>query len=313
MFHTSACLVIIFYIMAATLTLGRRTVPQAAPFDRRIHEIDFLRGVLIILVLMDHIFWNLFHYGAIWYEASGGTNTIFRFFQDFFGWYWTSSARAAIQPTCLMAFCFISGISCAFSRNNWKRTFQTLIVWFLLAVCSNLAQLLGLFSAQGSIRVDFNIIGVLAFSMLFYCLIQERSWKALAAAILITFLMSWTIIPDIKSNFIRYFGSTTVVHSEHASEVPNFYFPFFWEPAKMFGGSVQADYVPLFPYIMFFFGGALVTYFLYRENKKSLVPKGEWERPICFLGRHTMVIYIGHQAFFMVIFTIINLIVQAFY
>ena len=37
-------------------TLGRK---QRKPglFEKRIHEIDFARGILIILVLMDHLFW----------------------------------------------------------------------------------------------------------------------------------------------------------------------------------------------------------------------------------------------------------------
>ncbi|HNX16196.1 MAG TPA: heparan-alpha-glucosaminide N-acetyltransferase domain-containing protein [Bacilli bacterium] len=299
--------------MASTTILAKRTAEKQTTFDRRVHEIDLLRGLLIILVVVDHIFWNLKHYGGIWYEVSNDTNAVFRFFQDFFGWYWTSSARAVIQPLVLMAFCFISGISCAFSRNNWKRAIQTLIVWGLLAVTTNLAQLLGFFPDQGTIRIDFNIIGVLAVSTIIYCLVQNRSWKALAAGTLISFFLSWFVIPSVASNFINYFGSSEIVHAGHVQTVPNFYFPFFWEPAEMFGGSRQADYVALFPYIMFFFGGSLVAYFLYRKKKKSLFPSGDWERPICFLGRHTFLIYVGHQMVLMGIFNIINFVIQAYY
>ena len=299
--------------MASSLKLARRNIDQKSIFDRRIHEIDLVRGLLIILVVCDHVFWNLKHYGAIWYDASSNTNRAFLFFRDFFGWYWTSSARSVIQPIILMAFCFISGVSCAFSRNNWKRAVQTLTIWFLIASISNIAKIFGFFPDQGTVRVDFNIIGVLGFSTLFYCFIQNRSWKSLAAATLIAFVMSWFIIPNIQDNFIRFFGSSPVVHAEHTSYVPNFYFPFFWEPAEVFGGTKQADYVPLFPYIMFFFGGALVTYFVYRKKRKSLFRSFEWERPICFLGRHTFVIYIVHQAVLTGLFTVLNAIIQAYY
>ena len=299
--------------MALTTILATRAVQPKAIFERRIHEVDLIRGILIILVVIDHIFWNLKHYGGIWYDLSNETNFIFRFFRDFFGWYWTSSARAVIQPIILMTFCFISGISCAFSRDNWKRAIQTLTAWLILATTTNIAQLLGFFPNQGTVRIDFNIIAVLGLSTLFYCLVQKRSWKALVAGVLIAFLISWYVVPNVETNFIDIFGSSEVVHAEHVQIVPNFYFPIFWEPAEMFGGSRQADYVPLFPYIMFFFGGALISYFLYKKRKKSLFPAGKWEKPICFLGRHTFLIYIGHQAVLMGIFIIVNSFIQAFY
>lgn len=299
--------------MASTTLLATRAEQPKAIFERRIHEVDLIRGILIILVVVDHIFWNLKHYGGLWYNLSNETNFIFRFFQDFFGWYWTSSARAVIQPIILMTFCFISGVSCAFSRDNWKRAVQTLTAWLILTTTTNVAQLLGFFPNQGTVRIDFNIIAVLGLSTLFYCLVLKRSWKALAAGVLIGFLISWYVVPNVRDNFINIFGSSEVVHAEHVQIVPNFYFPLFWEPAEMFGGSRQADYVPLFPYIMFFFGGALISYFLYKKRKKSLFPAGNWEKPICFLGRHTFLIYIGHQAVLMGIFIIVNSFIQAFY
>lgn len=299
--------------MASTIKLATRAIQPKSIFERRIHEVDLIRGILIILVVIDHIFWNLKHYGGLWYEMSNDTNIIFRFFKDFFGWYWTSSARAVIQPIILMAFCFISGISCAFSRNNWKRAVQTLAAWLILATTTNIAQLLGFFPNQGTVRIDFNIIAVLGISTLCYCLVQKRSWNVLAAGVLMAFLMSWYIVPNVQTNFIEIFGSSEVIHAEHVQIVPNFYFPFFWEPAEMFGGSRQADYVPLFPYIMFFFGGALVSYFTYQKRRKSLFPAGNWEKPICFLGRHTFLIYIGHQAVLMGIFIILNSFIETYY
>lgn len=295
--------------------LAKRTVPKQSPFDRRVHEIDFLRGVMIIIVVLDHIFWNLKHFGAIWSDAANGTNSIFNWFADFFGWYWTSDARAVIQPMALMAFCLLSGISCAFSRNNWRRAIETLSVWLIVAVSTNIAQAAGLFSGQGTIRIDLNIIGVLGFSMLFFCLLQKRSWKAIAAVILISFLMSWFFIPSFQNFLEQDFvcGSSTIEKAGHIKTVPNFYFPFFWEPADCFGGSGQADYVPLFPFIMYFFIGALFSYFFYRDKKKSLVRKFAWERPVCFLGRHTFIIYIAHQFFFMGFFNLLNVIILSFY
>lgn len=276
---------------------SKRHQGRVSAFDKRIHEIDFLRGFLIILVVMDHIFWNLGHY-------SGPTLWNISWMHGFFyKFYWEGIPRMVIQPLALMAFCFVSGISSAFSKNNWKRAIETLIVWAVIAIATNILQATKLFGDR-NMRIDFNIIGVLGFSMLFYCLIQNRSWKALLAGVLICFLISQYLIPDLSRILIALCGSHDIIHAGHVFTYPNFYFPLFFEPLG------QADFVPLLPFMMFFFIGALVSYFVYKERKKSILPfKFNWEKPVCFLGRHTLIIYMVHMFIITGIFTLINLII----
>ena len=47
---------------------------KPSAFDKRIHEIDFLRGFLIMLVLMDHLFCHLWQYNLGW--ASTATHNV---------------------------------------------------------------------------------------------------------------------------------------------------------------------------------------------------------------------------------------------
>ena len=47
---------------------------------------------------------------------------------------------------------FISGISCAFSKNNWKRAGVMLVVYTALLVVTNIMQV---FTTSG-VRIDFN-------------------------------------------------------------------------------------------------------------------------------------------------------------
>ena len=72
------------------------------------------------------------------------------------------------------------------------------------------------------------------------------------------------------------------------------------------------DWMPLVPYIAFFFAGALFAMFVY-QDKKSKLPRGEWERPICFVGRNTLYIYLGHQVVLIPLFMIITAILRASY
>lgn len=298
-----------------------KTTKKPGLFEKRIHEIDFVRGLLIILVLMDHIFNNFKTFGASWWGTDSAGYI-------FFNWYWTGSApglylplRHFIQPMALMAFCFVSGISCAFSKNNWKRAIETLFVWFLLFLGGNIIQLISDINGLGiSTRMDFDIIGVLGVSMLLYCCVQHRSWRIMVAVILATLLFYFYFMPGIKEHLIKVVGEFTATKAGHSMTLPKVYAPLLWYPwspdylgAWPADGFVpQADYVSLFPYVSFFFAGALFSMKFYMKDKKSLVKRFEFERPVCFLGRHTLVIYLSHILVILGIFYGIDAIVKLF-
>ena len=268
---------------------------KVSPFEKRIHEIDLVRGFLIILVIMDHVFWCLSHYGLLWFGENHWLYQVFNF-------YWYSTARTIIQPLALAAFCFVSGVSTAFSKNNWKRVIIMLIFWAVIFAGSNVLQIImDYYKIEASVRVDFNIIGCLSFCSLIYCFIQKRSWRAILAAILIAFLISSYLVPFLRVNLYNTFGGYSSIRPGAMHEIPNFYLILFWEY------PIQGDYVPLFPFIIFFLLGVLFSYFFYREKKVSLLPRrGEWERPVCFLGRHTLLIYFAHFLVIRGIFIVIT-------
>lgn len=259
---------------------------RLSAFDKRIHEIDFIRGVLIFLVVFDHIM-NRFAFN----------NSFLPGLIDGCKWYWYSQPRYIIRFFALIGFCFISGVSCAFSRNNWLRAGQMVMFWAVLAVMTNLFQSWGIIDSI-DLYIPFNVIGVLAWSTLFYCFVQNKSWRGILAMFLFAYLMAQYFIPWFERiNEIR--GVTPHV-------------PAFWEPTYWPGtaGRSYADWMPLFPFMAFFMLGAFASYFLYREKKQSLVPswKRSWERPVCFLGRHTLIIYVLHQIVLVPIFMLLNMI-----
>lgn len=255
-------------------------------FKKRIHEVDFLRGLLIVLVLVDHIFWNFYHYNNLWAEHFNYKIDFLNRASKLFNWYWLGDTRAIIREFVLFLFCFISGVSCAFSRSNWKRGAQMVLVALFVSVFTNLVD--SWHVIQQVVRIDFNIIAVLSWSTLIYCFFQEKTYKSLLCVIVGTLIFSLYGIPILKS----------IPGSQNA------YVPPLWRPAG------QADYIPLFPYIAFFFTGALFSRFFY-QDKKSLFPNpSNIEKPICFIGRHTMIIYLSHQLFIIPIFLLINLFIM---
>ena len=245
-------------------------------FEKRVHEIDFFRGLLILLVVFDHLMNQFLVNNFFWPEMVAATQ-----------WYWDFELRFVIRFFALAAFCFISGISSAFSRNNWLRAGQFLVFWAVLAVTTSMLQTWKVF---GNLRlsIQFNIIGVLAWSTLLYCFIQNKSWRSLLAMVIGTFLLSWYVIPWLQN----------VASIKEIAP----YAPSIFKPTGTFG-----DWMPLFPFILFFMLGALLSYFVYRDKKESFTSvKYNWEKPFCFLGRHTLVIYLGHIVVLLIIFAILN-------
>jgi len=279
---------------------------KVSVFEKRIHEIDFLRGFLMIMVIIDHIFINL----AV--KSMPSNWNLPGAYDFFYTWYWKGTARDIIQPVALMLFCFVSGISCAFSKNNWKRAIETLILAGLIALGSHLAVLWG-WTGQ---PIDFDIIAVLGVCMLMYCFIQKRSWKAILAMLLGCFLFASYIVPFIRNAIAAnpemvldpFTNFNQLYRPGGGYLIPKIIIPIFWEPLYIRDGvwDITADYLPLFPYAIFFFGGALFSYFVYKDKKKSIIKhKGNWEKPICFLGRHSLIVYLSH---IFVIFGILALI-----
>ena len=248
-------------------------------FDKRIHEIDFFRGILIILVIFDHLLWFINFY--ICHHNS-----------VFLNWYWTSELRLAVRQIVLMAFLFTCGISCFLSRNNKKRGFLLLLLCVAITIATHLVQLLPMFNGR-VIAIDFNVLGVVCLSILLLCTVEKRSSKDIM----------------LLAGGLMLFYFFVLVSTRLAIE--QIYDPFKsilylnFNPIKE---GYVGDYMPLFPFIIFLFLGFVFAR-KYYSNRQSLIKnKKNWEKPICFLGRHTLLIYIAHEIIFTVVFVLLDLI-----
>lgn len=274
-------------------------IKRVGAFEKRVHEIDFLRGLFMIIVILDHIFLRFWQLGL---AVDGPENILYKIFS----FYWYSDARSVIRPMVLFSFTFISGISCAFSKSNKKRAALMLIVYSLVLIFTNIMQIM----VGGGMRIDFNVIGVLAFSTLFYCLVENRSWKTLASFSLIAVFMTAYFIPFLTTfptlvhkMYVPMLWNPSYLRSAWDSSLNSFVFI---EEGFVTMGISQGDHMPLFPYIGFFFMGALISRFIYKERKSIFKHRFEFERPICFVGRHALWFYLGHQVFLFPVFTLLE-------
>lgn len=243
----------------------------AAPVRERIWELDFIRGLCVALMIVDHLFYDLgFVFPQQWFP-SGGSGLIYElccFARDF---YWGWPVRHIIRVMVLAGFIGTCGISCSLSRSNLKRGLKLLAVALAL---SGVTALLDLIMEQRSFFISFGVLHMLAISMLVYAgLSRLGRWPSLmlGAAIL---LASFFVSPQTVAG-----GG----------------FPLFALGIGSQGFS--ADYFPLIPYLGWFLIGAVVGGLLYR-NKRSFFPgrgKSALLRPGLWLGRHALLLYILHQ------------------
>ncbi len=292
------------------------------PKKERIFEVDFLRGIAVALMVLIHACYAL-GYGIDqifvlpkdapkWIDES---QTFFKFiFMSITqpdgaiagGIYSSYAAKGYNLHTnlfCLEAFfagsfMFISGISCSFSKSNFKRGIQLAYVAALMTVF--------LETASFFLGIDFHIwmgiIHSIAFGLIVYSIYDyffKDWWQHLLF-----------LIPLIAINFfamLRAFPNNNMIVLDPYSAT-NFS-EWLYNVGGLLAGRCRYgdDYFsPLLVTIAIFLGG-IVGKTLYRD-KKSIFPTSfptKWASPILFIGKHTLIIYLLHQV---VIFAVVGIV-----
>lgn len=277
----------------------------------RIFEVDFLRGVAIVLMVLLH-FCYTFGYGP----------------KDFYGiplgrepeWY-IPVARfcrfvfcSITQPLgssvldysdkalmnfntnlhCLEIFwsgmfMFLAGLSCTLSKNNIKRGVQIFVVANMLSmVLELLSDLIDVFD----MHIWCGILHALSLGIIIYSIFDHffpKWWHTLIAFIVLG------VLTGIAIHF-TYGGGRVLVSIRPPFKTAE---AFFGEMGQLLIGMKRHgdDYFSPLLVTTAIFAGASVGKTVYKK-KKSLLPswfKGRWGKPICFVGRHTLFIYVTHQ------------------
>ena len=262
---------------------------------KRIWEVDFLRGFMILFVVWDHFMWD------VYFGSSNPFQTgLFQWLEKVARQYYsTYGLRSLTHDTFVSMFVFTSGLSCAFSNSNGKRAIKMICFAMLLSAVTFAASTI----LHADVMVNFNVIHVIAMSVLIWAGLEwltskfKKDWQHnlygwLMFAIIITVLIvgyQAKVKPWTDENRIWFFLA------EHSHTVPGF--------SEFWGG----DYLAFFPDFAWFLVGGFLGKHLYKQ-KTTLFPKfnAKWVSPITFCGKYSIWVYFGTQLFMYGFFYLFN-------
>jgi uncharacterized membrane protein len=222
----------------------------------RVWEIDFLRGLSIILMVFDHLFFDLISMYNIHIPlVSGPSAGLYEVLKIFFAG----------------CFIFMSGISSSFSRSNLKRGLRLLLISLLLTFVTYVFTLFELIDK--SFIIFFGILHLLAVCMLLS-----------------------SVLIKLNRYVLIFIGGAIIACSPLVNKLselnpPNNYFAIFGIYNSSF---FSGDYFPLVPWLGIFVIGIAFGKIFYKE-KKSLIKFELKPNLFNYVGRYSIWVYLIHQ------------------
>jgi uncharacterized membrane protein len=226
----------------------------------RLALLDELRGLAIANMAAYHLCYDLSYiYGL--------------------GWQWFQSEWAGLWQICIsVSFLLMAGICTGHSGRPYMRVLK-------VAACAA-AVSAATFVLYPEQAISFGILHCMAASMLLFALLRGRISRIPAlpgfvfAALLA--LISW----NVARGYIGFEGLA-------AYRLPEFLYGTDWLfPLGLKGPSYRsADYFPLLPYFFVFMAGAFCRF----AQTRPAYTERPRIRPLAFMGRHSLLIYMLHQ------------------
>ena len=233
----------------------------------RVYPLDWVRGIAVLGMILHHALFSLEQVSWLF-----GAPVTFPVLETKFFW--------VLQEVFVCAFLLISGICTAYSRNVLKRgaivTGAALLITLVTAVILPLVGVTGL-------EIRFGILHMIGLSMLLYGLFICRK--------------RWVPVTVAMALFVLYLALVNLPGTLYADGV----LAVIGMPQK---GFYSADYYPLLPYFFVFLAGA----FLGKPVKDHCLPEHFYTlriRPLEWVGRHSLIVYLVHQPLLFGIFALI--------
>lgn len=268
---------------------------------RRVWEIDFLRGFFFLAVVLYHMAWDMAFMPSMIFSNSASAMVSNPAMMNLIEWCYdilVSESMEYLVNFFSGAFLVLTGISCSFSRSNIRRSFRTCLIALAITYVSYIASVI----TGSEMTIVFGILHNMGLTLFIYSIfevickwlkVKMNPWVIMVIGVGMLgyglYLNYWTKVPVYSFNQLN---------PERLASV-------------MLGFSyTYTDDFGMMPHSGKILIGIALGMLLYKD-KKSLLPKldGRWNRPLCFLGRHTFLVYIIHQP---IIWTFMIIVLMCF-
>ena len=241
---------------------------------KRIIELDILRGIAVILMMLDHLM----------YDFIGILPMVFKDYPfDLYYYaqaYWNWDVRIIVRYFVLFIFLGISGICCSFSKSNLSRGIKLMIFALLLTLATNI---IGRFINDPELMITFGVLHCIALSLILIGLLEKvtsNKWIYLAIGLIMVSIGLYLHISPEYGNYHSY-GDVPMYQAILEQIVG----------INKYGG----DCFPLLLHGGQIFIGVFLGKLLY-ANKKSLFKNAKYKNNVLtFIGRNSLIVYFAHQ------------------
>lgn len=255
----------------------------------RILELDILRGVSIILMVIDHFFYDVaFLIPNIFsdYPKLGFTMNLY----DFSRFYWNWDVRVYVRYVIVFIFLALVGVCSSFSKSNLKRGLKLMVVAIGLTIAT---YIIGLFTGDINITITFGVLHCIALTLIIIGLLEKiikNKWIYLVLGIVMIVI---GIFVSKRSVYSSFYDNNNIPLTILKQIIGLNYCGGDTFPLLINGGQI--------------FIGAFLGMQLYKE-RKSLFNWDYHNNPITICGRHSLLVYVLHQVLIPLLFGIILLI-----
>lgn len=231
-------------------------------FSRRLQMIDTLRGFALLNMVLFHFFYDIFMVYGLDPKWSLHIGTIV----------W--------ERFICVSFILLSGVSLHFSKHAYRRG-------LIVNACGLLVTLVTAVAMPGQ-AVWFGVLNLIGCSMLIGRLCQPVLDKIDPFAGAAASLALFAVFYGVPERYIGFFAVKLLT-------VPGSFYQFRYAAFLGFPseGFRSSDYFPMIPWIFMFLLGCFLWHIVRRLRAEELFRRGL--RPLSFLGRHSLVIYLAHQ------------------
>ena len=246
-------------------TVDTQTILPEETKKIRYALLDELRGFLVLCMVVYHGLLSV--YSLLGIKTA---DTLFEFFTP-------------AVPFFAGAFIALSGMMCGFSHSNLLRGIKCFAIAIAITIVTEIAS-----KFMGDIAIRFGILHLLGFSMIFcgifsFALKKVNKWVGLIVAIAL-----FIVFYGVPNDYPDFVGIRNIIP-------PEWYFKNFLYPFGITAPSFySADYFPLFPWMFLFFAGFFLFKFGFVQKFEKIF-KPKRIKPLGFLGRHALLIYVVHQ------------------